>query len=35
MLRVGLAFSVVGWHSFHIAQGEPHQLAQLHFFWFP
>jgi len=35
MLRVGLAFSVVGWHSFYVAQGEPHQLAQLHFFWFP
>lgn len=35
MLRVGLAFSVVGWHSFYIAQGEPHPLADLHFFWFP
>lgn len=35
MLRVGLAFSVVGWHSFHIAQGEPHALANLHFLWFP
>ena len=34
-LRIGLAFSVVGWHSFSIAAGEPHPLADLHFFWFP
>jgi peptidoglycan/LPS O-acetylase OafA/YrhL len=34
-LRIGLAFSVIGWHSFHIVAGEPHPLADLHFFWFP
>jgi peptidoglycan/LPS O-acetylase OafA/YrhL len=34
-LRIALAFSVIGWHSFHIAAGEPHPLADLHFFWFP
>jgi peptidoglycan/LPS O-acetylase OafA/YrhL len=35
MLRVGLAFSVVGWHSFYVVHGEPHPIADLHFFWFP
>jgi peptidoglycan/LPS O-acetylase OafA/YrhL len=35
MLRIGLAFSVVGWHSFHIAQGEPNSVESLPFFWFP
>src|SRR6266700_475574 len=35
MLRVGLAFAVVCWHSFHIAQGEPHPITSLHVFWFP
>ncbi|WP_235977223.1 acyltransferase family protein [Bradyrhizobium archetypum] len=34
-LRIALAFSVIGWHSFHIAEGEPHPLGDLHFFWFP
>jgi peptidoglycan/LPS O-acetylase OafA/YrhL len=35
MLRVGLAFCVVGWHSFHIAQGGPHPITGLPFLWFP
>lgn len=35
MLRIGLALSVVGWHSLHITQGEPHPLEHLHLFWFP
>ena len=35
MLRVGLAFAVVCWHSFHIAQGLPHPTTSLPFIWFP
>src|SRR6266576_4360977 len=35
MLRVGLAFSVVGWHSIYIAHGESHPITSLHVFWFP
>jgi len=34
-LRVGLAFCVVGWHSFHIAQGGPHPITHQPFLWFP
>jgi peptidoglycan/LPS O-acetylase OafA/YrhL len=34
LLRVGLAFSVVGWHSFYLADGAD-SLVSVHFFWFP
>lgn len=35
VLRIGLAFSVVGWHAFYIAKGEPDPARRASFLLVP